>query len=155
MNSSETCKDIVAYEIVFNEGREHRAIISPEDVNSSKNIFYNVYRDAKYELWNILKSSLKVFDHSDTRYSTKQRLEHLHEYPSNVIAFCADRGRGKTTAMLSFANALEKLGRHTDFKYTINFWNNLPDIDDVVDVSFEVMSPIDPASMENTESVLQ
>ena len=155
MTSSVQNKDIAKYEIVINEGREHRAVISPKDVNSINNIFYNVYTDAKYELWSIIRSSTKITKYSRMGKSTKQDIERLHEYPSNVIAFCADRGRGKTTAMLSFANALEKLGKPKEGISYESFWQGVPEISDVLGVRFEVMSPIDPASMENSESVLQ
>src|SRR5699024_10250081 len=78
----------------------------------------------------------------------------LHEYPNNVIAFCADRGRGKTTAMLSFSNALEALGTSPE-NSPQKLWGTLPAMEQPLNARFEVMAPIDPAAMENTDSVLQ
>ena len=97
------------YEIRIKQGREYRAAIDPERVNSETEFFYNAYQEAKSQLREILLA----FDQNSKRdtkaLSTKKRIEQLHEYPNNVIAFCADRGRGKTTAMLSFSGALEAL----------------------------------------------
>lgn len=35
------------------------------------------------------------------------------ENPNNVIAFCGERGSGKSSAMLSFINALRQVGKMT------------------------------------------
>lgn len=142
------------YEICIEKGREHRAVLVPERVNSSSEFFSNAYQEAKYQLREIM---IDVFQNSKMEceeQTTKKRIERLHEYPNNVIAFCADRGRGKTTAMLSFSNALEALG-NSSVRNAIRFWNNIPGTEKLLDAKFEVMAPIDPASMENTESVLQ
>ena len=142
------------YEIQIEKGREHRAVLTPNRVNSPKEFFYNAYQDAKYQLQEIVLASYRSKKRESEELTTKRRIELLHEYPNNVIAFCADRGRGKTTAMLSFSNALEALGSSLE-NSPQNFWGTLPATEQPVDARFEVMAPIDPASMENTESVLQ
>lgn len=142
------------YEIQIEKGREHRAVLTPNRVNSPKEFFYNAYQDAKYQLQEIVLASYRNKKRESEELTTKRRIELLHEYPNNVIAFCADRGRGKTTAMLSFSNALEALGSSPE-NSPQNFWGTLPATEQPVDARFEVMAPIDPASMENTESVLQ
>ena len=142
------------YEIYIKQGQEHRASLTPKSVNSPTEFFFNAYQDAKHELWDIVQTSTRIKKNEKKGLSTKKEIERLHEYPSNVIAFCADRGRGKTTAMLSFANALEALG-NSEKGNPAKFWGNVPGDNDASEVSFEVMAPIDPASMENSESVLQ
>lgn len=142
------------YEICIKKGREHRAVLTPERVNSPTEFFYTAYQDAKYQLWEIILASFQNKNTEEKRLSTKKRIELLHEYPNNLIAFCADRGRGKTTAMLSFSNALEMIGS-TSNGDPQNFWGNIPRKEQVLETRFEVMSPIDSASMENSESVLQ
>lgn len=142
------------YEICIQKGREHRAVLTPDRVNSPKEFFYNSYQDAKYQLREIVLASSQNKEDEKSSLSTKKRIELLHKYPGNVIAFCADRGRGKTTAMLSFSNALEMLGNSENGNPS-NFWGDIPDKDQILGVRFEVMAPIDPASMENSESVLQ
>lgn len=142
------------YELQIKKGREHRAILAPDRINSPTEFFYNAYQDAKYQLREIILASTQDKKRDPEELSTKKRIELLHEYPNNVIAFCADRGRGKTTAMLSFSNALEALGSSPE-NSPQSFWGTLPSTEQPLDARFEVMAPIDPASMENTESVLQ
>lgn len=142
------------YEIRIKKGQEHRAAISPENVNSPTEFFFNAYQDAKYQLCEIVLASSRIKKSETREFSTKKRIEQLHEYPNNVIAFCADRGRGKTTAMLSFSGALEALGDPQE-GFSRAFWGNVSGDEKPLKVRFEVMAPIDPASMENSESVLQ
>lgn len=142
------------YELQIKRGREHRSILPPDRINSPTEFFYNAYQDAKYQLREIVLASTQNKIRESKELTTKSRIELLHEYPNNVIAFCADRGRGKTTAMLSFSNALETLGNSPE-NSPHSFWDTLPDIEKPLNARFEVIAPIDPASMENTESVLQ
>lgn len=141
------------YEICIQKGREHRAVLTPDRVDSPTEFFYNSYQDAKYQLREIVLASSQNREERKTKLTTKKSIELLHKYPNNIISFCADRGRGKTTAMLSFSNALERLGDSE--KNSSKFWGDIPDKDQIMDVRFEVMAPIDPASMENSDSVLQ
>lgn len=146
------------YEINIRKGREHRAFLTPDRVNDPKEFFFNAYQDAKFQLAEIVRAAARWKEKEKKGLSTKKQIELLHEYPNNVIAFCADRGRGKTTAMLSFSNALELLGdgKKDD---SAAFWGDLLQNTsapyELLGTRFEVMSSIDPASMENSESVLQ
>lgn len=146
------------YEIYIRKGREHRAFLTPDRVNYPEEFFFNAYQDAKFQLAEIVRAAARWKEKEKKGLSTKKQIELLHEYPNNVIAFCADRGRGKTTAMLSFSNALEILGdgKKDDFAA---FWGELLQNTsapyELRETRFEVMSSIDPASMENSESVLQ
>lgn len=142
------------YEICIQKGREHRAVLTPDRVNSPTEFFYNSYQDAKYQLREIVLASFQNKKDEEEQLTTKERIELLHKYPNNVIAFCADRGRGKTTAMLSFSNALEMLGA-SEKGDPLKFWDNILDKERILAVRFEVMASIDPASMENSESVLE
>lgn len=142
------------YEICIKKGHEHRATLTPNRVNSTTEFFFNAYQDAKLQLREIVLASSRVQEDKKKELSTKKKLELLHKYPNNVIAFCADRGRGKTTAMLSFSNALEMMN-DCQKGHPETFWGTIPGCSNPLDVRFEVMAPIDPASMENSESVLQ
>lgn len=142
------------YEIRIKKGREYRAAIDPERVNSETEFFYNAYQEAKIQLREILLAFDQNSKRDTKELSTKKRIEQLHEYPNNVIAFCADRGRGKTTAMLSFSSALEALSDpQKDTSAAISFLGDLPT--NLHNTKFEVLAPVDPASMENSKSVLQ
>lgn len=142
------------YEICIQQDQEHRSLLPPDRINSRSEFFYNAYQDAKYQLREIVMASSKILKGEREELTAKKRIELLREYPNNVIAFCADRGRGKTTAMLSFSNALEALGNSLESSPK-KFWENVIDNEQLLDARFEVMAPIDPASMENTDSVLQ
>ena len=145
------------YEIRIKKGQEYRATIDPEKVNSSTEFFSSAYQEAKVQLREILLATIQTEVPETKRLSTKKEIELLRKYPNNVIAFCADRGRGKTTAMLSFSNALDALsGPQNRFSATSSFWRNISEANDNLrDFRFEVLAPVDPAAMENSESVLQ
>lgn len=135
------------YEICIKRGQEYRATPAPERVGLPTEFFFTAYQDAKIQLWDIITASEHVSEPRETDVLSKKRVEALHRFPNNVIAFCADRGRGKTTAMLSFSQALESADD--------GFWRGGAGGQKIPDVNFEVMAPIDPAAMENSESVLQ
>lgn len=145
------------YEIHIKKGREYRAAIEPEKVNSPTEFFSSAYQEAKVQLREILLASLQSGKRETKGLSTKEKIQLLRENPNNVIAFCADRGRGKTTAMLSFSNALEALSDSPKSdSATSLFWGDIATInDDLQNIRFEVLSPVDPAAMENSDSVLQ
>ena len=144
------------YEIYMKKWREHRATIMPERVNSPTEFFFNAYQEAKLQLREIVMASAQIEKNEEKLFSAKKKIELLHKYPNNVIAFCAERGCGKTTAMLSFSNALEALdGPPNNNNAAKAFWGTISRDDDPLNVRFIVMPPIDPSSMENSESVLQ
>lgn len=73
---------------------------------------------------------------------------------SNVISFCADRGQGKTSAMLSYATALSNIGVAGDGEWENRrdlFWENTS----VCKYSFEVLQSIDPTELEPEDSILK
>ncbi|MFR0934415.1 hypothetical protein [Gemmiger formicilis] len=73
---------------------------------------------------------------------------------SNVISFCADRGQGKTSAMLSYATALSNIGVAGDGELGNRrdlFWENTS----VCKYSFEVLQSIDPTELEPEDSILK
>lgn len=73
---------------------------------------------------------------------------------SNVISFCADRGQGKTSAMLSYATALSNIGVAGDGEWENRrdlFWKNTS----VCKYSFEVLQSIDPTELEPEDSILK
>lgn len=128
-----------------------------EDVTDINLFFYPVYKQARDCVAEIV---------SDTRkYQTSPELLgarnfgssefnplKLRGYPNNIIAFCANRGHGKTSAMLSFSAALESIvspgvsGSATDS----SFWS-----DPIKSCRFLVLDSIDPTAMEKTDSIIR
>ena len=73
---------------------------------------------------------------------------------SNVIAFCAERGQGKTSAMLSHAKALEKISYRLDGELDHQkraFWEHRK----AGCARYEVLNSIDPTGMEPDDSILK
>lgn len=72
----------------------------------------------------------------------------------NLIAFCADRGQGKTSAMLSYATALSNIQMQgeEDWRARKNkFWEDTL----VGNAQYEVLRSIDPTEMEPEDSILK
>ena len=86
--------------IVFKQGEENGVVIEREQLEYS--IFLNQYQqaiDAFQRLWKsqqALKASNQFSSHSIS----------LDNQISNIIAFCGDRGEGKSSCMSTFANIL-------------------------------------------------
>ena len=80
-----------------------------EDISKS-DVFFEQYRTASDILENILSVYASIKDKTDSNYNKI-------EYPNNVIAFCGERGDGKTSMLLSFMNLLRK---YKDGKNTAN-----------------------------------
>ena len=87
-----------------------------------------------------------------SRHTNRERL--VSNRFSNVIAFCANRGQGKTSVMLSYSTALSNLSSHYcgDVKNLRDaFWENRK----AKDARYEVLSSIDPTGMEVEDSLLK
>ncbi len=121
------------------QGSEFKAIIQ-EDVLNKKDIFYKIYSDAFTRLNEIVLYSKSL---NIDEYSTKELLN----YPNNIISFISDRGNGKTTALLSFSNALDKI--NTEPKYKDNSLTK-----DIANDNFIVLDCINPTTMEKHDSLV-
>lgn len=74
----------------------------------------------------------------------------LRGYPNNIIAFSADRGHGKTSAMLSFSTALQALGDRSDKNQKDpDFWPKK-----LTGLRFFALDPIDPTVLETKASII-
>ena len=67
------------YEICIKKGREHRAVLTPERVNSPTEFFYTAYQDAKYQLWEIILASFQNKNRKD--YPPKKGLSFCMNTP--------------------------------------------------------------------------
>lgn len=129
--------------IEVNQGYEDRFLIEHNLTDTSK-FFYPVY-----------KRSAELIDEicSYGRNSKKDNIEFEEEYyPNNIIVFCAERGGGKSTAMLSVANALKALSsdeKNKNDKVKNSFGNMAQKC------KFSVLSPIDPTSISSDENFMR
>lgn len=62
------------YEIHIKNGQEHRAALTPEDVNLSTEFFFNAYQEAKYQLREIVLASARISKREKRSYPPKRRL---------------------------------------------------------------------------------
>lgn len=122
--------------IVF-QGDENRAKIETEF--SEDMFFAEVYADAEDMVREIVcevKRQEKKQDSIECSNNSFQRT------PNNIIAFCAQRGQGKTTAMKSFARLLVEGQKDKEDS-------------SVTDDKFIVLVSIDPAALDGGESIVR
>lgn len=117
-----------------------------EDVTNKNLFFYPVYEQARDSLLELIKYSQKYWEENATANQIKESNRNpmrLRGYPNNFIAFCADRGHGKTSAMLSFSKAL------TNPNKDVTFWKEKIDT-----LRFFALESIDPTVLENTDHII-
>lgn len=112
-----------------------------EDISKS-DVFFEQYRTASDILENILSVYASIKDKKDSNYNKI-------EYPNNVIAFCGERGDGKTSMLLSFMNLLRK---YKDGKNTANdlFANK----DNINKIIFADEIYVDPSALDGVHNIL-
>ena len=97
--------------------------------------------------------NLNPISYSAFRSKTKAEYYSCSHF-CNLIAFCADRGQGKTSAMLSYATALSNIQMQgeEDWRARKNkFWEDTL----VGNAQYEVLRSIDPTEMEPEDSILK
>lgn len=117
-----------------------------EDVTNKNQFFYPVYEQARDSLLELIKYSQKYWEENAAANHIKEPNRNpmrLRGYPNNFIAFCADRGHGKTSAMLSFSKAL------TNPNKDATFWKEKTDT-----LRFFALESIDPTVLENTDHII-
>lgn len=117
-----------------------------EDITNINQFFYPVYQQARDSLLELIKYSQKYWEENGTANHLKESNRNpmrLRGYPNNFIAFCADRGHGKTSAMLSFSKAL------TNPNKDVTFWKENMDT-----LRFFALESIDPTVLENTDHII-
>lgn len=127
-----------------------------EDITDQSQFFYPIYeqaRDCLQTMVNYTESYRK--EQSGHLLPAKASFNpiRLRGYPNNIIAFCADRGQGKTSAMLSFSNSLEALanvGKQPEAVFKDpKFWPQ-----NMLNLRFFALESIDPTVLENKDSII-
>lgn len=138
------------YKIVVQKGYEHLAI--EENMYDESLFFYDAYKQGKKALEEIVSVSHvleKRFEAEHGRPPVEFAYEKLSGIAQNrinsVIAFCANRGYGKTSALLSFIRGLRDMDKHSAY------WQ-----DSIANsYRFHFLDTIDPTSMETNDSLLK
>ncbi len=124
--------------IDINKGFEDRFLIETK-LNDKNKFFYNAYKRSA-EIIN----EICLFNRSS---GCDNKLFGNH-YPNNIIMYCAERGGGKTTAMLSVANSLANISEDDNgIACLLNA--------ETRECRFSVIPPIDPTSISADESFMR
>lgn len=102
-----------------------------------------MYKRANSICCEIIQETEKYLDgNKEAGYQTK-----YHGMGNNMIAFCAERGQGKTTAMQSYAAYLQDRDPQKKFFGEESI--------DKERYDFVVLDPIDPSSLDHGESIVR
>jgi len=148
------------HEITVKRGEEFQA--KQESIYDTNTFFYDAYRQAAACLVEILtrgeehiKRNRENSGEPDEWLSGSERINRqLLGYPNNIIAFCAERGHGKTSAMASFSTALLKMDRTC--RDGAQFWESVRRGEtDPRAYRYVVIDRIDPTMMEQRDSIVK
>ena len=149
------------FEITVKRGEEFQA--KQENIYDGKTFFHDAYRQAASCLVEILSSSEDYLNRMESRdreedwwMSDNERdNQRLLGYPNNVIAFCAERGHGKTSAMTSFSSALKEI-KSTRNEGAAKFWEDVRHgKTNPQNYRYVVINRIDPTMMEQRDSIVK
>ena len=122
--------------IEIRNGNEYRMLIN------------NKIYDKSMFLYPVFKKSVEILREICLCEIEKGNEQFALYYPNNIIMYCAERGGGKSSAMISFAAALKNLKKDakdggSDFK---DLWGEIPD-----KYSFTVLDVVDPTTIFEKE----
>lgn len=122
--------------IEIRNGNEYRMLINNKIYDKSM-FFYPVFKKSVEILREICLCEIEKGNEQFALY-----------YPNNIIMYCAERGGGKSSAMISFAAALKNLKKDakdygSDFK---DLWGEIPD-----KYFFTVLDVVDPTTIFEKE----
>lgn len=146
------------YKITIERGKEFQA--KDENIYDPETFFYESYQRAARCVTEIIRNEQRLFSSQATTGKIFQGSEdsdsvasrELLGYPNNIIAFCAERGWGKTSAMTSFSHALQELEKDPD-RTMGDFYAG--DNAQICRYRYEVIERIDPTMMEDGDSLLK
>lgn len=124
-------------ELVIKRGEEFK--ISVKDKIEKTDLFYDQYILA-------VKMMNDIVSYSDKDKSDKAEWEHS-EFENNIIAFCGERGEGKSSAMISFTKAVYE---HDDYTDKSIFFG----LDHIKNTYFVEPIVIDPSMLDDVHNVL-
>ena len=131
------------------KGQELNVYIS-ESLENPENMMFPVFKQALQALAGIVRQA-REFDMYGQREGDFCKQERLFRYSSNIIAFSGQRGGGKTSTMLSFSKIMQRIGEERKWDYDQELqsaWKELQN------VSFIVLSPLEPSVLEGQQSIL-
>lgn len=121
--------------ITIYTGEEYKLHIADENSNYNEDLFYETYKKAFKEVIKIISDN-------------KRKDNNILDLSNNIIAFCGERGQGKSSAMISFSKILENAQSKNVKEYFKEYSNTLDN------KTFFVIKRIDPTELENQQSIL-
>lgn len=132
------------------KGQELNVYIS-ESLEDPNNMMFPVFKQALQALAGIVRQA-REFDMYGQRDGDFCKQERLFRYSSNIIAFSGQRGGGKTSTMLSFSRIMQRIGKER------KEWSHDQELQstwkELQNVSFIVLSPLEPSVLEGQQSIL-
>lgn len=135
---------MITKKIVINYGDEYRAKI--EKNFNKEEFFFESYQRAARCVNEIVNDALIYMESFKCNGNSNGHA--FYDYGNNMVVFCAERGQGKTSAMLSFSGELERFGK-------TNEDNLLRGILNERDCLFEILESIDPTMIKDGVGVLK
>lgn len=139
--------------IIFKQGEENGIVIERDNFKNS--IFISQYQQAIKTFCHIWAQQTRYLEDNNqpAKFWTKYGVDNLF---ANVIAFCGDRGEGKSSSMMSFSSIL------TEEKVRENAVNSL-ELDNTVKDKFsqiktdkiELLGVIDPSFFDHEHNLLE
>lgn len=132
-------------ELIIFKGEEFKVSVK-EEINEN-DIFIDEYRRAMAMLDEIVMASnneIENMKHKDLKWKQS-------EFENNIIAFCGDRGEGKSSAMMTFINAVRRQAKKqigTEEGNLFSMYKNLQNM------SFVEPIVIDPSLFDDVHNVL-
>ena len=132
-------------ELIITKGQEFKIVV--KDSIRDDDVFIEQYEQAAGMLNTIVAESIVAAEKSDKTFNT---LYSLNEYENNIIAFCGERGEGKSSAMLTFINSL-----YTNLPKTLQGEDKFYEkYQELYKVHFSEPIIIDPSQFDDVHNIL-
>lgn len=151
MSNDADLREVIIVEV--HQGHEHE-LYKEQNILDRRMLMYPAYHAALDALSGIIKSTSDWYaKHDEKNKRCKHKDMALYGYANNIIAFCGNRGQGKTSAMLSFTSTLG----FRKYGYMAKLWTseNEKELHNYIgNCKFFVLPPIDPTMLREQSNVI-
>ncbi|MBU3178428.1 KAP family NTPase [Clostridium estertheticum] len=131
--------------LIINEGSEFKIKVE-KLVDFNKSFFKDIYDSAAVNVKEILDNTQEYYDKKKKKEFFKDK-----EEANNIIAFTGERGTGKSSVMISFAESLKTVENDSNDLDKVAFEKFI----ELKEVSFVNLDIIDPALLDDKESIFE
>lgn len=139
--------------IIFRSGEENGIVIERDNFKNS--IFMSQYQQALKTFCHIWTQQKRYLDDKNqpAQYWTKYGVDNLF---ANVIAFCGDRGEGKSSSMISFTSILTEEGVRQNAVKSIELDDHTKEkLSQIKTEKIELLGVIDPSFFDHEHNLLE